>query len=313
VAIVAGLTALACGGAEPREAVEPPTTVARPPAPASSSTTATSSAPTTSTTTTPEAPAPVRPPAPATDPAGLAAQIEEAEIVLRDPDASPSATETAALAHQVAYRQLGVHPAWDAEVLASLPEPLRRPAELNAAARREFVGMHRTLSSTLPAWRIVDPDPPEDLLAIYRDAEATFGIPWNVLAAVHLVETGMGRIRGASVAGAQGPMQFLPATWEAYGAGGDINDTGDAVSGAARYLAANGGATDIGPALYRYNHSNRYVRGVRFYADLIAEHPRAFLAYYHWGIWYVTDQGDVHLPVGYDEPAPVPVADHAEG
>jgi membrane-bound lytic murein transglycosylase B len=108
-------------------------------------------------------------------------------------------------------------------------------------------------------------------------------------------------------------MQFLPATWEAYGAGGDINDTGDAVSGAARYLAANGGATDIGPALYRYNHSNRYVRGERFYADLIAEHPRAFLAYYHWGIWYVTDQGDVHLPVGYDEPAPVPVADHAEG
>ena len=67
--------------------------------------------------------------------------------------------------------------------------------------------------------------------------------------------------------------------------------------------------SDIAHALYRYNHSNRYVRGVQIYADLIAEHPRAFLGFYHWGIWYLTDQGEVYLPVGYEQSAPIPVAE----
>jgi len=105
-------------------------------------------------------------------------------------------------------------------------------------------------------------------------------------------------------------MQFMPATWAAYGAGGDINDPRDAIMGAARYLAANNGAVDIDNALFRYNHSHRYVRGVKLYADLIAEHPRGFLGYYHWGVWYLTDQGDEYLPVGYEESAPVPIADY---
>ena len=80
--------------------------------------------------------------------------------------------------------------------------------------------------------------------------------------------------------------------------------------GAARYLAANNGAVDIDNALYRYNHSNNYVRGVKLYADLMAEHPQALRAFYLWGVWYATDHGDIYLPVGYSEPAPVPVADY---
>ena len=308
--LVAALVATGCQDDPPRADVD------RPPA-------STDSTASTSTTTVPaptEAPtttAPpvvdvhsLRPPAPAGDPAGLAAQLADAERTLRDGGADELATAKAALAHQVAYRQLGAHPEWEAEVLARLPPELRRPAELNAAARREFRGMHRTLSPTLPAWRIVAPEPADVLLAAYREAEAAFGIPWKYLAAVNLVETGFGRIRGTSTAGAQGPMQFLPATWAAYGAGGDIEDTHDAIMGAARYLAANNGAADIDHALYRYNHSHRYVRGVRFYADLIVEHPRAFLAYYHWGIWYLSDQGEEYLPVGYDEAAPVPVQEY---
>ena len=173
--------------------------------------------------------------------------------------------------------------------------------------------MHSRLSATLPAWHIVAPAPDEELLAAYHEAEAAFGIPWKYLAAINLVETGIGRIRGTSSAGAQGPMQFLPATWAAYGGGEDINDPRDAIMGAARYLAANNGAEDIAFALYRYNHSQRYVLGVRIYADLIAEHPRAFLGYYHWGITYLTEQGDVYLPVGYDQPVPVAVADYRSG
>jgi membrane-bound lytic murein transglycosylase B len=94
-------------------------------------------------------------------------------------------------------------------------------------------------------------------------------------------------------------MQFLPSTWAAYGAGGDINSTRDAIFGAARYLAANGGATDRDHALYRYNHSDHYVRAVEGYADLMAGDPLLPRALYHWGVWYRTTAGDVYLPVGF--------------
>ncbi len=283
----------------------------------STTTSSTTLPPTTSTTvaptTTTAAPVDVfalHPPAPGADPVALAQQLIAAETTLRDPSAGEEATATAALAQQVAYRQLGIHPEWEADVTARLPEGLRRVAGLNAAARREFMAMHTKPATNMPAWKIVAPAPAEVLLASYHEAETTFGIPWRYLAAINLVETGLGRIRGTSSAGAQGPMQFMPATWAAYGAGGNIEDAHDAIMGAARYLAANNGAVDIDNALYRYNHSSHYVLGVRLYADLIAEHPRAFAAYFHWGVWYATDHGDVYLPVGYEELAPVPVADY---
>jgi len=277
------------------------------PVPTTTPATSTTTAPATTTTVPPDVFA-LRPPAAAETPAALAEQITAAERVIRDGSTPQAAVAEAALAQQVAYRQLGIHPEWDDAVLGALPTDLRVAAQLNAAARREFRGMHSKLSGNLPAWRIVEPTPPDQLLALYQEAEAAFGIPWRYLAAIHLVETGTGRIRGASSAGAQGPMQFMPATWAAYGAGGDINDPRDAIMGAARYLAANNGAVDIDNALFRYNHSHRYVRGVKLYADLIAEHPRGFLGYYHWGVWYLTDQGDEYLPVGYEETAPVPIA-----
>ncbi len=284
-------------------------------APSASTTLPPATTTTTAPTTTPTTAAPVdihalRPPRPAGDPAGLAAQISSAEMTLRDPASDRAEVAEAALLQQVAYRQLGAHPEWDGAVLAAVPVGLHQAVTQHAAARREFRGMHRTLSPNLPAWRIVAPPPLDELVATYKEAEAAFGIPWKYLAAINLVETATGRIRGTSSAGAQGPMQFMPATWAAYGAGGDVNDTHDAIMGAARYLAANNGATDIDNALYRYNHSDRYVRGVKLYAELVAEHPHGFRALYHWGVWYLTDQGDVYLPVGYEEQVPLGVAEH---
>jgi hypothetical protein len=52
-------------------------------------------------------------------------------------------------------------------------------------------------------------------------------------------------------------------------------------------------------ALYRYNHSEHYVRAVTTYAELYDEHPLALRAFRYWGVWYRTVDGDVYLPVGY--------------
>ncbi|MGK2948323.1 MAG: transglycosylase SLT domain-containing protein [Acidimicrobiales bacterium] len=308
-ALVAAALAGACAAEAEPSAVEQPDTTSTTSPPTTTSTTVEA----TTSTTAPIDVLSLRPPAPAADPAGLATQIADAERTLRDPAADDAALAEAALAQQVAYRALGLRPEWDAAVLGAVPEELHTAVTTHLAARREFRAMHRNLSPTLPAWQIVAPVPVEELRGHYAEAEAAFGIPWHYLAAIHLVETGMGRIRGLSVAGAQGPMQFMPATWQAYGAGGDVNDHRDAIMGAARYLAANNGPADMDNALFRYNNSNRYVRGVHHYAALMAEHPQAFEALYHWGIWYLTDQGDVYLPVGYEQPEPIPVAAYRPG
>jgi membrane-bound lytic murein transglycosylase B len=240
------------------------------------------------------------------DPAALAERIGQAEATLRTAGASPNDIATAALAQQAAYRQLGDHPEWDAAVLAALPQELHGAVQRHAAARREFRALARGPATSMPAWRIVPPAPADQLVGWYHEAEAAFGVPWQVLAAVNLVETGMGRIRGTSEAGAQGPMQFMPATWAAYGEG-DINDPRQAILAAARYLQANGAPGDTAGALWRYNHSDHYVRGVQLYAGLIAEHPGAFAGFYDWGVWYWTTQGDLYLPIGYEASESIPV------
>jgi membrane-bound lytic murein transglycosylase B len=119
----------------------------------------------------------------------------------------------------------------------------------------------------------------------------------------------MGRIRGTSVAGARGPMQFMPATWARWGRG-DIDDPRDSIMAAARYLASNGftrGPRGVARALYEYNNHPAYVRGVTAYARVMQRQPRALLAYHQWDVVYLTKHGDVVLPVGYQRTQPVPV------
>lgn len=287
--LLAAALLAACSGGD-RSTASPPAT---PGGTATSATTTTVARP--AATTAP-------PPAPrtATAAARLAADLTRAETALRDPTTPTRRLPGLGRAQQRHYRALVRRPRLRAEVLPLLPPALRRVAEANVLAGAEL----RALSGPagrLPRWRIVAPPPAALLLAHYRAAEARLGVPWQYLAAIHLVETRMGRIRGTSSAGAKGPMQFLPSTWRRYGGGGDVHATGDAVLAAARMLRATGAPADMGRALHAYNPDRRYVRAVTAYARQMRADPRAFLGYHQWQVYY----GDTLLPEGYPARRPV--------
>jgi membrane-bound lytic murein transglycosylase B len=116
-----------------------------------------------------------------------------------------------------------------------------------------------------------------DYTDLYVRAAATCaGMRPALLAAVGQVESGHGANVGPSSAGALGPMQFMPATFAAYGVDGnedgtlDVLDPADAVFSAANYLCANGGGQGReaeSSALFRYNHADWYVAMVQRVAD----------------------------------------------
>ena len=177
--------------------------------------------------------------------AGDAARLLGAALtVIADPEESQDRLALAGHVEQLVVRELSTRPRWTARALRRLPRQFRSQTRANVEARLAFRSMHPVspadLADELPAWRILQPPPAADLLRFYRDAERRFGVDWEYLAAINLVETAFGRIRGTSVAGAQGPMQFLPTTWDIYGAGGDINDPHDAILAAGRLLRSNG-------------------------------------------------------------------------
>jgi hypothetical protein len=137
---------------------------------------------------------------------------------------------------------------------------------------------------------------PTQFMEFYLSAEARYGVPWYVLAAIHFVETGFStHPTMVSSVGAIGPMQFMPATWAGwrYNIGGgrvspslditDLNviragggygvdgngdgkadpwDVADAIHTAAHYLSKNGYAQDPRKAIWHYNHAEWYVNKV---------------------------------------------------
>jgi Transglycosylase SLT domain len=119
---------------------------------------------------------------------------------------------------------------------------------------------------------------PASYLTLYRQAARTCpGLTWEVLAGIGTVESSNGQSRARGVhrgknrKGAEGPMQFEPATFAEYAVRADRTakltpyNPADAVFTAARMLCADGAAN--GPqglrhAIYAYNHACWYVREV---------------------------------------------------
>jgi cell wall-associated NlpC family hydrolase len=126
-------------------------------------------------------------------------------------------------------------------------------------------------------------DIPSSYLALYMGAAETCpGLPWAVLAGIGEVESDHGQSTapgvhsGANFAGAEGPMQFEPATFARYGTDVDPGvrlspyNPADAIYTAAAMLCANGAASGteagIRQAVFAYNHSRAYVAEVLSWA-----------------------------------------------
>jgi soluble lytic murein transglycosylase-like protein len=234
-------------------------------------------------------------------PAGLVEQFLTIDAALHDPEIS--AAKLAYMGHlqQLALGRLSDYPDWKDTVLAGLNPTARSFVASSFEAGKQLRSMSSFVPTRLPDWKIVAPAPIPELMGYYKEAEATFGVPWPYLAAIHLVETRMGRIRGLSSAGAQGPMQFMPATWAQYGRG-DVNDAHDAIMGAARYLVAAGAPGNMPRALFAYNHANAYVNALIAYADVMKADPAAYRGYWGWQVYYPTKDGPVYMPVGWIKP-----------
>lgn len=240
------------------------------------------------------APTPPPEPVPFTDPQTLSATLAAAERALADPDTPAADRDRWAWAQQRAYRDLAGHPDWRKPVRAKVPAKLRAAYDLNLRAITGLFELTDPRSKVPPEWRIERPPPLRELRAHYRAAEREFDVPWRVLASIHFIETKFGRIQGDSHTGAQGPMQFMPKTWDAYGEG-DVHDPKDAIRAAARYLADTGAPGDLRRALYAYNHSDHYVNAVLAHAEVMRRYDHYLDAYHRWQVYFRTTRGDVLL------------------
>ncbi|MGI6103039.1 MAG: lytic transglycosylase domain-containing protein [Patescibacteria group bacterium] len=200
------------------------------------------------------------------------------------PRVSAQVEETAAENEQGTRRQLVLSTDLLPELirLAEEPKPAITVTESRADERarkeREEAAKHaraaairsQTVTTTGTPSATPADVPFEVKRALAVQAAAAYGIDWRIVEAVWQIESGKRwKTDVRSSAGAQGPMQFMPGTWRAYAVDGngdgvaDITDARDAVFAGARYLAANGAATNVDNALFRYNHAQWYVDKVK--------------------------------------------------
>ncbi|WP_165958784.1 lytic murein transglycosylase [Actinomadura sp. KC345] len=241
----------------------------------------------------------------AKDPEGLAEDLNRTHRALGpavdawvrgDPSRTrpPEAVVHLALRQQRLYRALARDSGLERRTIARLPGAVAGPTRDNVTAVGKLLELAKP-EDDLGKFRTREPVPAGVLLKHFKDAGKRFGVDWQVLAGIMLVETKYGRVKSPSWAGAQGPMQFLPATWRQSGMDGDIHDPRDAVMGAANYLTSSGAPDDYRRALHAYNPTPLYVEAVQRHARQMRRDPRAYYAYYNWQVFVVTSRGDVRI------------------
>ncbi|WAH37582.1 LysM peptidoglycan-binding domain-containing protein [Alicyclobacillus dauci] len=106
---------------------------------------------------------------------------------------------------------------------------------------------------------------PKQLIPVYQAAGRKYHVSWQVLAAIHKLESNFstsGHLKNAE--GATGPMQFMPSTFSKYGVAApghrvpSIYNVDDAIYTAAHMLAADHYSSSPKTAIYHYNHSISY-------------------------------------------------------
>jgi len=232
-------------------------------------------------------------------PALVAKALTETDADLRaaiarwTPKSAPAPREVVldALYEQRLFRLLARDAKLAAATLPALQPGLR-------AGTRDLLAAHRELyrlTPPLPARariKVGPAAPAPTLLVYYREGQRRFGVPWDVLAAVNFVESKFGKLRNASASGAQGPMQFMPATWARYGLGGNVHEVHDAILGAANYLHSSGAPHSIRRALHAYNPSPSYVDAVLRYARAMRSDRAMFYELYNWQVFLKTPRGE---------------------
>ena len=127
-------------------------------------------------------------------------------------------------------RQLGLVRNIAVLVNAPASSPLTLVSQVETA-----LGGHATVirlvpaevSTSLPVDATPSTGRPSSYLQLFQESAAQYcpGLSWTVLAAIGQIESADGQNEGPSTAGALGPMQFLPSTWQTWGTDG-FGDTG---------------------------------------------------------------------------------------
>jgi membrane-bound lytic murein transglycosylase B len=213
----------------------------------------------------------------------------QTDVAAWSPKSAPPSNSVVlrALYQQRLYRLLARNTQIAEATLVRLPPGLRRVSIDLLTANRELYQLTPPLRKV--KIRVGRAAPAATLVGYYREAERRFRVPWNVLAAVNFVESKFDKFRNSSAAGAQGPMQFVSATWRVYGLGGNVHDPHDAILGAANYLHASGAPRNLRRALHAYNPSPAYVDAVLRYARTMRT---AFYVLYNWQVFLKTAHGD---------------------
>lgn len=141
-------------------------------------------------------------------------------------------------------------------------------AAYQAAYEKAMELSEQSIPDFTPTLASGDKVPPE-YIPIYMAAGKKYNVDWEILAAVHKIETDYSRLPVmVSTAGAIGHMQFMPPTFRTYGVDGngdgkaDPWNLEDAIYSAANYLSASGYSKDVRKAIWHYNHAEWYVNKV---------------------------------------------------